>query len=160
MPSASTTRRAALRELLSGGRASTQAELCALLAARGHPATQSTVSRDLKLLGALRTVSDRGVPVYRLATIQRRGLTPGMVVAVEHNESMVVLRTEIGRAQAVGLDLDALELPDVLGTLAGDDTVLVVPRSMTQTAELAEQLRGLAALGPQPIGDSNGSGHG
>ena len=57
---ATRSRRDALRELLSGGRASTQAELCALLAARGHEVTQSTVSRDLKRLGAERTVAAHG----------------------------------------------------------------------------------------------------
>lgn len=138
-------RRAALRELLATGRAATQAELGELLAARGMPATQSTVSRDLKLLGALRSTGADGVAVYRLES-SPPGLTPGMVLAVEHNEAMVVLRTEVGRAQAVGLDLDALEHPEVLGTLAGDDTVLVVPRSVSRTAGLAAQLRELLGL--------------
>ncbi|MCH9680866.1 MAG: hypothetical protein K0V04_05485 [Deltaproteobacteria bacterium] len=140
------SRRAALRELLSGGRASTQTALCSLLAAQGHAVTQSTVSRDLKRLGAQRAVGDDGVPTYRLASAPRTGLAPGMVVDVEHNEAMIVMRTQIGRAQAVGFDLDALELPLVLGTLAGDDTVLVVPRSVTQTEELAGALRQLAGL--------------
>lgn len=139
-------RRAVLRELLASGRAATQGELCELLAARGHVATQSTVSRDLKRLGAQRTVGPDGATTYRLEA--RPGLPAGMVLAVEHNEAMVVLRTEIGRAQAVGLDLDALEHPDVLGTLAGDDTVLVVPRSIERTRSLAQALRSLAGLDP------------
>lgn len=143
-------RRAALRELLASGRAATQDELCALLAERGYPATQSTVSRDLKRLGAQRSPGPEGTGVYQLAATPR--VQTGMVVAVEHNETMIVLRTEVGRAQAVGLDLDALDLPDVLGTLAGDDTVLVVPRSVSRTVELAQQLRMVVGLpeGPDP----------
>ena len=139
-------RRAALRKLLSTGAATTQTELCEMLAQRGHRATQSTVSRDLKLLGAERRHTDDGTIVYRIPPRPRRGLSPDMVTGVEHNEIVVVVRTEIGRAQAVGLDLDALADPDILGTLAGDDTVLVIPRSITQSAALAGRLRRL--IGP------------
>ncbi len=140
-------RRAALQELLSGGRASTQAALCELLVARGHAATQSTVSRDLKRLGAQRAVGPDGEPVYRLGNgTAARGLSAGMVSAVEHNESLVVLRTSAGRAQVVGIELDDLEHPEILGTLAGDDTVLVVPRSVTRIGELVRSLRELAGL--------------
>ena len=120
--------------------------MCTLLADRGHPTTQSTVSRDLKLLGAERVITDDGEVAYRLPAGGRRGLAPDMVTAIDHNEAMVVIRTEIGRAQAVGFDLDALGLAEVMGTLAGDDTVLVVPRSITQTAHLAEQLRRMVGL--------------
>lgn len=139
-------RRAALRELLATGHAATQAELLIRLAERGLETTQSTISRDLKRLGARRSVGPDGAGLYHLEA--RPGLPAGMVVSVEHNEAMVVLRTEVGRAQAVGLDLDALELSEVLGTLAGDDTVLVVPRSVSRTAALAQRLRELTGLEP------------
>lgn len=140
-------RRTALAELLSGGRASTQAELCALLAARGHEVTQSTISRDLKRLGAQRTVASDGLPVYRLAAAGPPGLSPRTVLGVEHNEQLVVLRTPVGLAQAVGIDIDALGHPDVLGTLAGDDTVLVVPRRIGRVGALADALRAMTGLG-------------
>lgn len=139
-------RRSTLRKLLSGTTASTQAELCDMLAERGHPTTQSTVSRDLKLLGAERIIGEDGTIAYRLATRARTSLSPDMVTSIENNEAMVVIRTEIGRAQAVGFDLDALGLPDVIGTLAGDDTVLVVPRSLQRTEALVDTLRKLAGL--------------
>ena len=139
-------RRAALRKLLAGGAVSTQAELCTMLAERGHPTTQSTVSRDLKLLGAERIVAEDGLVAYRLATRSRAALSSEMVTSIEHNEVMIVIRTEIGRAQAVGLDLDALGLADILGTIAGDDTVLVVPRSATRTVVLADQIRTMVGL--------------
>jgi transcriptional regulator of arginine metabolism len=140
-------RRAVLQELLSGGKASTQAELCELLAARGHTATQSTVSRDLKRLGAQRTMGADGEPVYRLgATTTARGLSPGMVTSIEHNECLVVLRTSVGRAQVVGIEIDDLEHPEIIGTLAGDDTVLVVPRSVARIGELVKALRVLTGV--------------
>jgi transcriptional regulator of arginine metabolism len=147
MPTAK-QRRSALRKLLSSGHRGTQEQLCADLAARGFATTQSTISRDLKLLGAQRIAAEDGTHVYGLRTSSPHGAFPAdMVVGIEHNESMVVVRTRIGRAQAVGLDLDAMRHPGMLGTLAGDDTVLVIPKSITQTAELAQRLRELAGLG-------------
>jgi transcriptional regulator of arginine metabolism len=144
----SKARRAVLQELLSGGKASTQAELCELLAARGYGATQSTVSRDLKRLGAQRAVGGDGEPVYRLGSVQaQHGLSAGMVIGIEHNECLVVLRTSVGRAQVVGIEIDDLGHPEIIGTLAGDDTVLVVPRSVTRIGELVGSLRELSGLG-------------
>lgn len=143
----SKSRRSALRKLLAMGQASTQDELCAMLAERGHRATQSTVSRDLKLLGAQRVQREGGEYVYHLRNTAPSGFPADMVVGVEHNEVAIVIRTRVGRAQAVGLELDALRVPGVLGTLAGDDTVLVIPRSVSQTAELARRLRELAGVG-------------
>jgi transcriptional regulator of arginine metabolism len=140
-------RRSALRKLLSTGAATTQAELCEMLSARGHQATQSTVSRDLKLLGAERRHAEDGSIVYRIPPRPRRGLSADMVMAIEYNEAVVVIRTEIGRAQAVGFDLDALGDRDVLGTLAGDDTVLVIPRSTTRIPNLVARLGRLVGLG-------------
>ncbi|MBX7082239.1 MAG: hypothetical protein K1X88_23730 [Nannocystaceae bacterium] len=139
----SKARRAALRKLLAAGHASTQTELCRLLAERGHTTTQSTISRDLKLLGAHRIPRDDGESVYQLRPHAPAGFPSDMVVAVDHNEVAIIVRTRIGRAQAVGHELDALQLPAVLGTIAGDDTVLVIPRSVAQTVELARRLREL-----------------
>jgi transcriptional regulator of arginine metabolism len=137
-------RRKVLRQLLLAGSAgSTQAQLVAALADQGFGTTQSTISRDLKLLGAERRVREDGSWVYRLEP--GPGVFPvGMVVAVEHNEVLVIVRTRVGRAPAVGLELDALGHPDVLGTIAGDDTVLVIPRSIKRVAELALALAALA----------------
>lgn len=139
-------RRTLLRQLLMEGRPGTQAELCDALRERGYPATQSTVSRDLKLLGAQRTLRDDGSFAYHLGGDNGGPFPAEMIVGVDHNEAMVVIRTQVGRAQAVGLDLDALGHPDVLGTLAGDDTVLVIPRSTRITEALAAEIRDLAGV--------------
>lgn len=139
-------RRQVLRQLLlAGERGSSQTQLVEALAERGFATTQSTISRDLKLLGAERRVREDGTQIYRLDP--GPGVFPvGMVLAVEHNEVMLVVRTQIGRAPAVGLEIDALELDAVLGTIAGDDTVLVIPRSITQVEALAAKLTELAEL--------------
>lgn len=136
-------RRKTLRKLLLAGRGSSQAELCELLAARGIHTTQSTISRDLKLLGAQRRVREDGSFVYRIETDRRTEFPAHMVLAVEHNGVMIVLRTLVGRAPVVGVELDALRHPDIMGTLAGDDTVLVVPRDITRLEQLLAALREL-----------------
>jgi transcriptional regulator of arginine metabolism len=115
-------RRKLLRQLLLSGRGgSTQAQLVEALVQRGMPTTQSTISRDLKLLGAQRRVRDDGSFIYRLESAGRTNFPAGMVLSVEHNETMIVVRTRIGRAPAVGIELDGLRHPDMLGTIAGDD---------------------------------------
>lgn len=139
-------RRQILRQLLlEGSGGSTQTQLVDALAEHGIATTQSTISRDLKYLGAERRVRDDGTPIYRLDP--GPGVFPiGMVLAVEHNEMLIVVRTRIGRAPAVGIEIDGLELDDVLGTIAGDDTVLVIPRSVALVEPLATKLRELAEL--------------
>ena len=137
-------RRKALRKLLLAGRGSTQGELCELLAARGMHTTQSTVSRDLRLLGARRRIREDGSFVYRIESDRRSEFPAHMVLSVEHNEAMIVIRTLVGRAPVVGVELDALRHPDVLGTLAGDDTVLVIPTNTARIAALVTALRDLS----------------
>ncbi len=139
-------RRKVLRKLLLTGRGGTQAEICALLAERGMPTTQSTVSRDLKLLGAERRLREDGSFIYRLESSARSTFPAEMVLSIAHNESIIVVRTRIGRAPAVGLELDALRHPDILGTISGDDTVLVVPASVRRIPQIVNNLRELAEL--------------
>jgi transcriptional regulator of arginine metabolism len=144
--SSATRRRATLRKLLLSGVGGTQSDFCERLAERGFPTTQSTISRDLKLLGAERRVRDDGSLVYVLGGAGTTSFPSEMIVGVEANENQIIVKTRIGRAQAVGLELDALRHPDLLGTIAGDDTVLVIPRSIHKTQELAQRIKELAEL--------------
>jgi transcriptional regulator of arginine metabolism len=140
-------RRKTLRQLLLSGRGgSTQTQLVEALAERGLAATQSTISRDLKLLGAQRRVRDDGSFVYRLESERDSKFPAGMVLTVEHNEAVIVIRTRVGRAPAVGIELDDLRHGEILGTIAGDDTVIVIPRSLARISELASALAELAEL--------------
>ncbi|MEM6289672.1 MAG: arginine repressor [Myxococcota bacterium] len=140
-------RRLALRQLLLSGQTGTQTELSNLLTERGFETTQSTISRDLKLLGAQRYQREDGEFAYHLRPTEEAAFPADMLLDVTHNETMVVLRTKVGRAQAVGLDLDDMRHPDILGTLAGDDTVLVIPRTIENIDELAQSIRELGGLG-------------
>lgn len=121
-----------------------------MLADRGHTATQSTISRDLKVLGATRILREDGNFAYHLRSALPGPFPSDMVTSIEHNESMIVIRTRVGRAQAVGIEIDAMRHPDILGTLAGDDTVLVIARSTTLTRTVAGRLRDLAGLVDPP----------
>ncbi len=140
------SRRAALRKLLLAAGSGSQAELRAALETRGFPSTQSTVSRDLKLLGAQRRLREDGSFVYEIPGQGRTRFPSEMVLRIDHNEGLVVVRTRIGRAPAVGIEIDAVHHPQVLGTIAGDDTVIVIPKTQRKTAELARRLHELCEL--------------
>jgi transcriptional regulator of arginine metabolism len=123
-------RRAAIRELLARHPATTQATLVRALGRRGFNATQSSVSRDLKELGAIKTaagyelpsVSDDGDAQVAAIADLLRTITPA-------GPNLLVIRTAIGAAQRVGLALDRSGWPGMAGTIAGDDTVFVATDS-------------------------------
>jgi len=123
-------RRAAIRELLLRGPAETQASLVAALEDLGHVATQSSVSRDLRELGAIKT--PRG---YELAASENTGDDQIAGIANMLREitpagsNLLVVRTGIGAAQRVALALDRSGWPGMVGTIAGDDTIFVATES-------------------------------
>jgi transcriptional regulator of arginine metabolism len=139
-------RRKSLRKLLLMGRGGSQGELLELLRDQGHHTTQSTISRDLKLLGAERRLDAQGELVYTLESGNQAAFPSQMILSVEHNEQLLVVRTRVGRAPAVGIELDNLRDPDILGTLAGNDTVLVVPARIALLPRLAARLRELSEM--------------
>ena len=134
-----------------------QDALAAALAQGGCRVTQSTLSRDLKELRVLRVPTDSGYRYLPAGDESGRpplparigSLAPAEVLSVEANESAVVVRTLVGRAQGVAVYLDGLGQEDVLGTIAGDDTILVLPSSVKKTEQLKERLSDLFGLGRQ-----------
>jgi transcriptional regulator of arginine metabolism len=140
-------RRAALARLLRAGNAGTQEELLAALRAAGFAATQATLSRDLARLGARRVSSPSGGSRYELPpdgapAAPSGGLAP-LVSEVACNGSLVVVRTHPGSAAAVARAVDLARLPDVLGTVAGDDTVFVAPARQGRARAVAARVRAL-----------------
>ena len=132
-----------------------QAQVVELLAAEGVVATQATVSRDLEDLGALKVRTADGESVYAIPEQAKDRLAPEdhlrrvmgeWVVEVAHSANLVVLRTPPGSAHVVGSALDRAGLADVLGTVAGDDTVLVVATERAGGASVARRLSALAGL--------------
>ncbi len=123
-------RREALARLLKSGRFPTQEALLDALRAEGQDATQATLSRDLARLGARRVAAPGGGTRYELADELRRDgfeALRGLVASVASNGALVVVRTHPGSAPAVARAIDLAERDDVLGTIAGDDTIFVAP---------------------------------
>ncbi len=134
---------------------SSQAQLVQLLEGEGIVATQATVSRDLEELGAVKVRIPGGAMAYAIPDFTRertpsddhlKRLMGEFVVEVAHSANIVVLRTPPGSAHVVGSALDRASLPDVLGTVAGDDTVLVVCTEHKGGADVAAELAELAGL--------------
>jgi transcriptional regulator of arginine metabolism len=144
--------------LLEQHAVTSQQQLVDLLAADGVMATQATVSRDLEELGAIKVRAAGGEPVYAIPELPKEQRAPEdhlrrvmgeWVVEIAHSGNLVVLRTPPGSAHVVGSALDRAALPAVLGTVAGDDTLLVIAEEGTTGAELADRLRAVAGL-PNP----------
>lgn len=118
-----------LRALLAEGKLSTQDELRSRLEQRKFKVTQSTISRDLRKLGAVRAIDARGRAVYRLPDADGREgeLASGgeIVRAIQANDSIVVIHTLPGAASIVARQIDLSRSEKFLGTIAGDDTVFV-----------------------------------
>ncbi|MGH8795257.1 MAG: arginine repressor [Stackebrandtia sp.] len=157
-PLTKTARLARISELIDSRPVRSQTELADLLAADGIVVTQATLSRDLEELGAVKVrgtdsspasyaifpegngplrTADR--PPDRLVRFLRELLT-----GADHSGNLAVLRTPPGAAQFLASVIDRSGLADIVGTIAGDDTVLVVARDGLTGAELAEQLLGWA----------------
>ncbi len=141
-------RRAHVRRLLQEHEVSSQEQLSALLAAQGIDCTQATLSRDLQDMGITRERGPSGFR-YRLDNRARyrkalREVVGMEITTVHHNTVMVIIRTLNGRAEGVAGFLDAWDNPDILGTVAGDDTVFVAPTHPSRCEALAAAIRALA----------------
>ena len=145
-----TKRRQRLIELLREGLEGTQDEIRDKLASDGFATTQATVSRDLDVVGAVRR-HDNGRTVYGLperngppAGFSRHVLTE-FVRSVDVSLNLVVVRTYPGMGMGVAAVLDQAQVPGILGTVAGDDTVLVVADEKTGGKKVANAIEGLSA---------------
>lgn len=142
----------AIKELVSTQAVKSQADLREALRRRGFDVTQATLSRDLKELG-VSTVMSGGKRVYALHVgAEMQGLKPlvgAEVVAINANESLVVIQTLPGCAAPVGEYIDILKNRDIIGTVAGDNTVLVIPQSAQRTAKIVQFLKQKLVEGTQ-----------
>jgi transcriptional regulator of arginine metabolism len=174
-PGTKASRQAWVAATLADRPVRSQEELARLLAERGMPVTQATLSRDLEELGAVRVRGADGSLVYALPTepggpgSRPGGVGPGtaaaaptistepdpvrtrlsrtaaeLLISAEASANMVVLRTPAGAAQFLASVLDHAAWPSILGTIAGDDTVLVISRDPAGGDALAHQLLALA----------------
>lgn len=147
-----------LRQLLGTHDLGSQAEVRDALAELGWKVHETTVSRDLDELGAVKVRGSDSRPVYRLATDPGPGSARSrlnetlerFVTSVESSGNIAVLRTPPACAQPVASAIDLSELDEVLATVSGDDTVLVVAREGVPGASVAAALALRAGLPTQP----------
>lgn len=127
-------RLATLRQLLSTARFASQADLIEALAAEGITVSQPTLSKDLLALGAIRQRTGDGSLVYAAGSDEDRGavmdklarLCAEMLQSLRSAGNQIVIRVPPGAAQYLAASLDAAALAGVMGTIAGDDTILVI----------------------------------
>lgn len=160
VPKTKNARRQRIIELVLTRPVRSQAELGDLLAEDGIEVTQATLSRDLDEIGATKVPYSGGGHVYAVpgeggdtslqtpdeetvsgARLARIGAE--LVVSIDHSGNLVVVRTPPGAAQYLASHIDHTVLPSVIGTVAGDDTVMLVTRAVDGGAEVAEKLLNL-----------------
>ncbi len=139
-----------LRRLLASGFFGTQDDICKVLEKHGFKVNQSTVSRLLRRLGAVKYVEGEKI-VYRLP--ERRpsadfsGSLENLVIEITSNETLVVIRTIPGSAMFVAHFLDGANMKKILGTVAGDDTIFITPKSIKDIGGLTEEIREMVKSG-------------
>jgi len=147
-----TQRHAAILKIVRRERVASQERLRELLAAEGFDVTQATLSRDIRDLGLAKVAAPDGGSHYapppegpgiRPSLGQ---LLPSMLVSVDGVGPLLVLKTPAGGAQALGLALDAEGWQEVIGTVAGDDAVLVIARSERARRAVQARLKEAAGL--------------
>jgi transcriptional regulator of arginine metabolism len=138
-------RQKAILDVLQWGPLGSQEELQKALAKRGYEAGQATLSRDIRELGLVKTAEgyERAATETILPSVSR--LVREFVIDIRLAQNMLVLKTSVGSAQPVAAALDAEDWSEVVGTLAGDDTILVISPDNRTAQQLARKIQGMLA---------------
>ncbi|MFS8514338.1 MAG: transcriptional regulator ArgR [Planifilum fulgidum] len=135
-----------IREIIANRDIETQEELVEELKKAGYNVTQATVSRDIKELHLVKVPTNNGRYKYSLPADKRfnplqklkRMLTESFV-GIEKSENLIVMKTLPGNANAVGALIDNLDWPEIIGTIAGDDTILIICRDREKVPEIVNR---------------------
>lgn len=134
-------RREAIRELLRGGPAETQQSVVAALRSQGFDATQSSVSRDLRELGAIKTASGYELGTSTASSVDEVAQVADLLRSMSPaGPNLLVIKTAIGAAQRVALALDRSDWPEIVGNVGGDDTVFVATTSAAAQRNLITRI--------------------
>ncbi len=145
-----TQRQSAIVDILNKARIKTQEELCEALKNRGFNVTQATVSRDIKEM-QLHRIADHEGYHYTMPESQpsrgtnerRRRMFQDLVAHIDYSENIIVLKTVTGAAQSVASLIDSLGNEQILGTVAGDDTILVIVKQKKMVQKVLQEFRSL-----------------
>lgn len=142
-------RHAKILELIAEHSIETQEDLAAELKQAGYEVTQATVSRDIKELGLIKTLAGDGGYKYASAALKTdkkehlHKLFAGTMLSIQAANNIIVIKTMQGSANTVAVVVDGLENKDILGCVAGDDTILVVVSSNEAVPEIMRLLNSL-----------------
>lgn len=145
------TRHDKILEIIANREVDTQEELARQLKRSGYEVTQATVSRDIRELQLTKMPAGKGRQKYvalyqeqesRMEDKYSRVLKDGFV-SMDMAQNILVVKTASGMAMAVAAAIDALELPEVVGSIAGDDTIMIAVGTLGETQRLMEKIREL-----------------
>lgn len=139
-------RQAKIKEIITSDKISSQEELLQNLKDLGFDTTQATLSRDLHEIGIVRIPDGEGFKYVIHEEDNSRAMKNviGMeIIKVIYNESTIVVRTLAGRAQGVGIYLDKLKDNHIIGTVAGDDAVIIIPDSHANVQTVVKMIKNL-----------------
>ncbi|MED9822737.1 MAG: arginine repressor [Christensenellales bacterium] len=143
-------RQALIREIVEAQSIQTQEELAEALRVRGVVATQATVSRDIREMHLLKVLDENGG--YRYATMEKNDtgvndrlirMLSDSVVEINSANNLIVIHTLPGSAHVAAEAIDNLKWPETIGTIAGDNTILVIVRSNDEVESVIRRFRGL-----------------
>ena len=141
-------RQAAILSIIETQDIETQEELADALRASGIAVTQATVSRDIKELRLLKVLTSRGTYKYAPAYNAQHAMSDrfvqifvASVISIEYAQNIIVIKTLPASANAAAEAIDGMHLKEVLGTMAGDNTILVVVHDEPEAARMAEHFR-------------------
>jgi transcriptional regulator of arginine metabolism len=148
-----TQRHAAIMKLVGRERIGSQEQIRDLLRAEGFDVTQATLSRDIRELGLAKVSAPDGGSYYASGPDGGPGikphleqLLPSMLVSLDGVGPLLVLKTATGAAQALGAAVDGAGWDEVIGTIAGDDAILVITKSERARRAVGTRLRAMAGL--------------
>lgn len=135
-----------IKRILSNRIISNQDQILKILKNEGVNITQATLSRDFADLGVIRTFTPLGVQYTISSTDYGKEIAKlvGLeILNIANNENMIVLRTLAGRAQGVAHYIDRMNKEEIMGTIGGDDTVLVIPNKLSNIEKILDILKNL-----------------
>jgi transcriptional regulator of arginine metabolism len=143
------SRQEAILRIIASNSVETQDALLELLQQEGYRATQATISRDIRDLQLVKTMTARGTYRYQVSSRQdpvipkfNSALTES-IIRVESANNIIVIHTYAGMAQAVAACLDSMKMVDVLGCVAGDDTIIIIAKDNHAAVNLSMNLRSM-----------------
>ena len=144
-----TGRQAKIVELVGRYDIETQEELCDMLNKSGYDVTQATVSRDIRSLKLTKVVTPEGRQCYRFIadtqdlTQKKINILRDGFVSCDMAQNLLVVKTAVGLAMAVAATIDALSMKEIMGCIAGDDTILIIAHDPERAEQFVKKLRSM-----------------